>query len=274
MVSMNVSIITDRLYSISLRPHELAELGGDVRVSLRYAPVADDDAPATRHFKLLVLELTAATHDADGAEIDLQLLKCGWELELASDVPCAPSALPELAGEVMLLLSRIAAEREALQRELEERRGTDRVERIGSGSAFVAPLELVPEQARIEVWIAGAPVGTTISVSVNGTPAGPLAIELPDLADPSYRYEGSGLWRYDGWRRAVAHLPAGLLRSGDNAIGFDWADTGPAFLGLKDLVLQLRYPAPVPGTTGAVPAPLGPGPDFAEIEPATPIGGQ
>jgi hypothetical protein len=106
---MNVSIAGDRLYSISLRPHELAELGGDVRVSMRYTPVADDDAPALRHFKLLVVELSAATTDAEGAPVELQLLKCGWELEVVCDAPCAPSQLPELVGEVPLLLGRIAA---------------------------------------------------------------------------------------------------------------------------------------------------------------------
>lgn len=151
---------------------------------------------------------------------------------------------------------------------------SDRVERITSGDGFTAPLELAPDQARLQVLLSGVPAHGVVNVRVNDVAVGPLSIELPDLSDPSYHYVGSGSWRYDGWRRASVALPAALLRSGDNLIEFGWTMSDVPTIGLKDLALQLRYASPAGGGASPPPQALGPGPDFTEIEPAAPAGGQ
>ncbi len=148
---------------------------------------------------------------------------------------------------------------------------SDRVEQIASGEGFNAPLELAPEQALLRVLLAGVPSNGVIEARINGLSAGPLSLALPDLADPSYRYAGAGIWRYDGWRQASVALPAALLRSGDNLIEFTWSTPGLPAIAIKDLLLQLRYPSP---SAPASPETLGPGPDFTEIEPPGSAGGQ
>jgi len=105
------TVVGDRLYSISLRPQELALYGEHVNLNLRYSPIFDDaDEAATRHFKLLVLEMEAEVPaEATGSTPRrLQLLKCGWEIELATTVPATVGSLGELRAEVPLLLGRIA----------------------------------------------------------------------------------------------------------------------------------------------------------------------
>jgi hypothetical protein len=107
------AIVDDRLYGLSIRPQELALYGEQVAVSLRYSPIFDDQAETCeRHFKLLVLEITAELpaddallHAANGP---LQLVKCGWELELSSPQPCLVGSLEELPEEVPRFLERIA----------------------------------------------------------------------------------------------------------------------------------------------------------------------
>jgi hypothetical protein len=100
----------DRLYGITMRPQELALYGERVSCEVRYSPIVDDEAAANeRHFKLLVLEIEVALAGAAGMpERRLQLLKCGWELELTSATPCRVAELAELEEEVPLLLARIA----------------------------------------------------------------------------------------------------------------------------------------------------------------------
>jgi len=100
----------DRLYGITMRPQELALYGEKVSCEVRYSPIVDDETVASeRHYKLLVLEIEVALAGAaGGAPRRLQLLKCGWELELTSAVPCRVAELAELAQEVPLLLARIA----------------------------------------------------------------------------------------------------------------------------------------------------------------------
>jgi hypothetical protein len=96
-----------------MRPQELALYGEKVHFGLRYSPIADrPDELAERHFKLLVLEVHAELPSADalahGKPRRLQLLKCGWEAELATTVPARVDQLAELDEEVPRLLGRIA----------------------------------------------------------------------------------------------------------------------------------------------------------------------
>ncbi|GDY15132.1 hypothetical protein LBMAG53_40100 [Planctomycetota bacterium] len=105
----------DRLYSIAFRPQELALLGGAVAIDVRYAAIADPgDPPVTRHFRLLVVEVTAQVPASEfgGSAGDppraVQLLKIGWELELATTTPCPAAGLGTSPKEAPLLAGRIA----------------------------------------------------------------------------------------------------------------------------------------------------------------------
>src|ERR1043165_3024622 len=112
-MSVTSTIAGDRLYGISLRPQELAIYGEAVSFSLRYGPVVDDPSTEqTQHFKLLVLEVRADLQQGDalarGKPRKLQLLKCGWEIELTTPTACRTDALGEREDEVPLLMARIA----------------------------------------------------------------------------------------------------------------------------------------------------------------------
>lgn len=112
-VPVRPSFAGDRLYGITMRPQELALYGEKVHFGLRYSPIADrPDEPGERHFKLLVLEVHAELPSEDalahGKPRRLQLLKCGWEAELATAVPARVDQLVELDEEVPRLLARIA----------------------------------------------------------------------------------------------------------------------------------------------------------------------
>ncbi len=109
------SLAGDRLYSIAFRPQELAMFGGAVAIDVRYAAMADNgDPPATRHFRLLVVEVTAQVPASEFGEAasdpphDVQLLKIGWELELATTLPCPATGLGTSPEEAPLLAGRIA----------------------------------------------------------------------------------------------------------------------------------------------------------------------
>jgi hypothetical protein len=107
------TIAGDRLYGISMRPQELAIYGEAVSFSLRYGPVVEDpSAELTQHFKLLVLEIHADLKQDDalahGRPRKLQLLKCGWEIELVTLNACRTDSLTERDDEAPLLLGRIA----------------------------------------------------------------------------------------------------------------------------------------------------------------------
>jgi len=104
-------IVADRLYGITMRPQELGLYGDRVRFALRYSAMFDDPAEMTAtHFKLLVLEVDVempATADIRAGQ-RLELLKIGWELELACDEPCVVGSVPEQPEEMKRLLDRIA----------------------------------------------------------------------------------------------------------------------------------------------------------------------
>lgn len=106
------TIVGDRLYGIAIQPQELALYGDKVEFHLRYSPIFDDEnEKAERHFKLMVLEIYAevpADHEMRRKAARLQLLKCGWELELSVPAPTQVGTLPESDEEAPLLLNRIA----------------------------------------------------------------------------------------------------------------------------------------------------------------------
>ena len=148
-MSETSTIAGDRLYGISMRPQELAIYGEAVSFALRYGPVVDDaSAEATQHFKLLVLEIHADLRQDDalahGKPRKLQLLKCGWELELRTVTACRTDSLVERDDEVPRLLTRIAdtvndlARRAGLEAPLGPDLITDLLQRYRSGLASPA----------------------------------------------------------------------------------------------------------------------------------------
>lgn len=122
---MKATIVADRLYGISMRPQELALYGERVRCEMRYQPIFDDaDEVTATHFKLLVLELSAevpAGEELGEGGGELQLVKCGWELELRTAEPCRVGTLAELPEELPRALGRVAA----TVNDLAERAGID-----------------------------------------------------------------------------------------------------------------------------------------------------
>ncbi len=144
------SLVGDRLYGIHMRPQELALHGERVSFELRYSPIFDDASElATSHFKLLVLEIhaepPAGEAPARTAGRPLQLLKCGWELELSTPRACQVGTLVELDDEVPRLLGRIAdtvndlAGRAGLEAPLGPDLVADLVGRYRAGGKGVAP---------------------------------------------------------------------------------------------------------------------------------------
>jgi hypothetical protein len=107
------ALVDDCLYSVSFRPQELALYAEHVEISIRYQAIFEkDDEISQRHFKLLVVEFSAEIPADDGlagpTSGRLELLKCGWELELSTSSPCLVGTLEELPEELPRLLSRIA----------------------------------------------------------------------------------------------------------------------------------------------------------------------
>ncbi|MHC5067392.1 MAG: hypothetical protein ACYTF0_02265 [Planctomycetota bacterium] len=106
------TIVGDRLYGISIRPQELALYGENVDFDLRFSPIFDDpDEAVTNHFKMMVLEVRCQVPANDELALPqrtLQLLKCGWELELETSLPCPTAQLVEASAEAEHLLERIA----------------------------------------------------------------------------------------------------------------------------------------------------------------------
>ena len=130
-------IVADRLYGIQLRPQELALYGEKVRIDLRYAPVFEDpDEVTATHYKLLVCEISAELPADDALRRPsgqrLLLLKCGWELELASAGECKVGSLSEAPDEMKLLLDRVAdtVNEMARRARLEAPLGPEVVERL------------------------------------------------------------------------------------------------------------------------------------------------
>jgi hypothetical protein len=120
----------------------------------------------------------------------------------------------------------------------------EKPERIEEGTAFACTLEKVPEQALLEVEVAGLPVDRALRVWANGSDAGLLVPEVPVLEDPGYRQDAGGNWMYAGWRKARLLLNTEGLRADNNEFQFGPAGKDGALppIAVKNLKLQLRYP--------------------------------
>jgi hypothetical protein len=116
---------------------------------------------------------------------------------------------------------------------------TDQPERIEKGIDFAISIPKKLARARLEVLVNGLQLDQTLTLWVNGSTAGALALEVPDLTDPGYGKPENGTMLFTGWRKGVLILAADKLLVGENHFQFQ---TPPgAQVAIRDFVLQIEY---------------------------------
>jgi hypothetical protein len=137
---------------------------------------------------------------------------------------------------------------------------TDVPVRVEEGVDFTVHTDGAPALARIALKEAGLPWGQHLVVWINNQRAGVIQPATPALADPGYAGIAAP---YVGWREGTFFVPTGALTAGDNVLQVsaepddavqapaDAKSTPAAPLALKDLSLELEYPAAPPVATPA-----------------------
>jgi hypothetical protein len=125
----------------------------------------------------------------------------------------------------------------------------DETIRIGAstsqGASFQFGLESQPLMALLTFEVASPNIESPPEVYVNGESIGPVALTLPELADPAYRGVTSSLVRgmrfhYTGWLRAQKLVPASSLKVGPNDILIIGGPGTPSSA-IRATQLQLKY---------------------------------
>jgi hypothetical protein len=117
--------------------------------------------------------------------------------------------------------------------------------RTQQNAAFQFPIEAEPLTALLTFEIANPRIDAPPEVYVNGQNVGPVALALPDLADPGYRGESEPLtvemhFNYTGWLRAQKIVPATALKVGANdLVVTNGAGTGAS--AIRATQIQLKY---------------------------------
>ena len=112
-------------------------------------------------------------------------------------------------------------------------------------AVFQFPIEAQPLTALLTFEIANPRIDAPPEVYVNGQNIGPVALTLPDLADPGYRGESEPLttemhFNYTGWLRAQKIVPATILKVGANDLVIaNGAGTGAS--AIRATQVQLKY---------------------------------
>jgi hypothetical protein len=112
-------------------------------------------------------------------------------------------------------------------------------------AAFQFPIEAQPLTALLSFEIANPRIDAPPEVYLNGQDIGPVALTLPDLADPGYRGESEPLttemhFNYTGWLRAQKIVPATTLKVGTNdLVVTNGPGTGPS--AIRATQIQLKY---------------------------------
>lgn len=118
---------------------------------------------------------------------------------------------------------------------------TDQAERIEKGIDFSVSVPDKVFRVRLEVLVNGLPLDQTITLWLNGSAVGTLALEVPDLTDPGYEKGLDGTMRFTGWRKGVLILSGGLLPVGENHFQFQIPPNTQ--VAIRDFLLQLEYAA-------------------------------
>src|SRR5881398_3761136 len=110
---------------------------------------------------------------------------------------------------------------------------------------FQFPIEAEPLTALLTFEIANPRIDAPPEVFVNGQDIGPVALTLPDLADPGYRGESEPLttemhFNYTGWLRAQKLVPATVLKVGANDLVVA-NGAGPGASADRATQIQLKY---------------------------------
>ena len=117
--------------------------------------------------------------------------------------------------------------------------------RTQQNAVFQFPIEAEPLTALLTFEIANPRIDAPPEVFVNGQNIGPVALALPDLADPGYRGESEPLttemhFNYTGWVRAQKIVPATILKVGANDLVItNGAGTGAS--AIRATQFQLKY---------------------------------
>jgi hypothetical protein len=117
--------------------------------------------------------------------------------------------------------------------------------RTKQNAAFQFPIEAEPLTALLTFEIANPRIDVPPEVYVNDQNIGPVALSLPDLADPGYRGQQEPLttemhFNYTGWLRAQKIVPATALKVGANdLIITNGAGTGAS--AIRATQVQLKY---------------------------------
>jgi hypothetical protein len=112
-------------------------------------------------------------------------------------------------------------------------------------AAFQFPIEAQPLTALLTFEVANPRIDAPPEVYLNGQDIGPVALTLPDLADPGYRGESEPLttemhFNYTGWLRAQKIVPATILKVGTNdLVVHNGSGTGPS--AIRATQVQLKY---------------------------------
>jgi len=117
--------------------------------------------------------------------------------------------------------------------------------RTQQNAVFQFPIEAQPLTALLTFEIANPRIDVPPEVYVNGQNIGPIALTLPDLADPGYRGESEPLttemhFSYTGWLRAQKLVPATILKVGANDLVITNA-AGTGASAIRATQVQLKY---------------------------------
>lgn len=114
---------------------------------------------------------------------------------------------------------------------------------------FLVTMPALPAYARLEGQVAGLSPAEQPSLSVNGKILTAVAVELPGLDDPGFRWlPGAGDPALGGWRNVTAFVPKGFLQAGENQLEWKGPPTSAGST-LRNLRLQISYDGFPPGKT-------------------------
>lgn len=134
---------------------------------------------------------------------------------------------------------------------------TDQPQRIEQGVEFSVQLDQLPVAGRLALREAGLPLGQHLVVWINQQRAGTITPAVPELTDGGYLSAPDSTDSYVGWRNGSFYVPVSFLKVGVNTVQFapesdiaPTSDTPPPAvpLAIKEVVLQLNYPAPTPAS--------------------------